>query len=414
VFLLAALLLRLAAVVAIHPTLGENAKHSFLGGAERLVHGSGFGDPTYPILSAPLYAVFLAIGLELFGDAQLPIKLAQAVADSLTVVLLYLTCRRLFEERIARIAAALAAVYPFSIYAAISIGDETFFAFFLTAFVLVGLHAIESGRWWLHGAAGALLALAALVRASVQFYPPFWLLTLWLICGPTRRTLAHFAAFCACFVLLIAPWTIRNYAVLGEFIPVAANGGLPALCGASEDFFTIPGRDERLRDYYRQIEARRIATPGPGATASDWERFYRKAAIERYRIRLETDPWSLPGFLLKKFARLWYGTESGANQAPILLFNAFVYPFCLVGIWSCIRRRQRKTLVLLMPVLYLVLLHWATFVMFRYMVPVMPYMLAFAAIGMVAAIDRFAGASALAARLGLARAPSAPPASGTS
>ena len=118
-------------------------------------------------MSAPLYAVFIAIGLELFGDDQLPIKLAQAVADSLTVVLLYFICRRIFEERIARVAAAIAAVYPFFIYAAASIGDETFFTLFLACFVLLGLHAIESGRWWLHCAAGALLALATLVRASV-------------------------------------------------------------------------------------------------------------------------------------------------------------------------------------------------------------------------------------------------------
>jgi hypothetical protein len=169
-----------------------------------------------------------------------------------------------------------------------------------------------------------------------------------------------------------------------------------------------------MHDYYRQIAARGIATPDSQATVSDWERFYRRAAIERYKIRLETDPWSLPGFLVKKFARLWYGTESGANETPILLFNAFVYPFCLAGICTCIRRRQRKALVLLMPVLYLVLLHWATFVLFRYMVPVMPFLLAFAAVAVVAAVDRFAGSSALAARFGLARAPSAPPASGTS
>jgi len=399
---LAALLLRLAAIASIDPILGMNAQLAFLGGAQRLVSGNGFGDPSYPILTAPLYAVFIAIGLELFGDGQLPIKLAQAVADSLTVVLLYFICRRLFEERIARVAAALAAAYPFSIYAAASIGDETFFTLFLAGFVLLGLHAIESGRWWLHCAAGALLALATLVRASVQYYPAFWLLTLCVLCGLNRRTLARFAAFCACFVLLIAPWAIRNYLILGEFIPVAINGGLPALGGAAEEFFTIPGRNERLRDYYGQIEARGIKTPDRGATASEWERFYRRAAIERYKIRFETDAWSFPGFLLKKFARLWYGTESGSNQLPILLINAFVYPFCLVGIWSCVRRRETKALVLLMPVVYLVMLHWITFIMFRYMVPVMPYLLAFAAVAIVASIDRFAGSSPLAARLGLA------------
>ena len=196
---------------------------------------------------------------------------------------------------------------------------------------------------------------------------------------------------------LIAPWTIRNY-VCGGVHPVAVRW---PPCGAGEGS-SRPGRDERIHDYYKQIEARGIDTPAPGAAASEWERFYRRAAIERYKIRFETDPWSFPGFLIKKFAWLWYGTESGSNQVPILLINAFVYPFCLVGIWLCIRRRETKALILLMPVVYLVLLHWATFVMFRYMVPVMPYLLAFAAVAVVASIDRFAGSSSLVARLGLA------------
>jgi hypothetical protein len=84
------------------------------------------------------------------------------------------------------------------------------------------------------------------------------------------------------------------------------------------------------------------------------------------------------------------------------LINAFVYPFSLAGIWLCVRRRQTTALLLLMPVVYLALLHWVTFIMFRYMVPVMPYLLAFAAVALVALLDRIAAANSFAARLGLA------------
>jgi hypothetical protein len=57
---LAALVLRLAAFATIDPILGMNAQYTFLGGAQRLVSGDGFGDPSYPLLSAPLYAVLIA------------------------------------------------------------------------------------------------------------------------------------------------------------------------------------------------------------------------------------------------------------------------------------------------------------------------------------------------------------------
>jgi hypothetical protein len=93
---------------------------------------------------------------------------------------------------------------------------------------------------------------------------------------------------------VIAPWTIRNYLVLGDFIPLAVKTGLPLLAGAGEEFFTIPGRDQRISDYYRLMEARGIERPDPKATIQEWERFYQRAAIERYKIRFETDPWSFP------------------------------------------------------------------------------------------------------------------------
>ena len=384
-FFLAALLLRLAAIAAIDPILGMNAEYVFLGGAERLVSGSGFADPSYPILSAPLYAVFIAIGLELFGDAQLPIKLAQAVADSLTVVLLYFICRRVFEERsCARRSGSCRRVSVLHLRSRLDRRGDVLHV--LPGRLRLARPARDRIRSLVAAWRGGSPARAGDAGQGVgpvlsRLLAPDPLCALRSELGTRSR---RFAAFGACFVLLIAPWTIRNYVLLGEFIPVAVNGGLPLLCGAGEEFFTIPGRQERMRDYYRQIAARGIDTPDGGATISEWERFYRRAAIERYKIRFETDPWSFPGFLLKKFARLWYGTESGSNQLPILLINAFIYPFCLAGIWSCVRRRQMKALILLMPVLYLVMLHWVTFVMFRYMVPVMPYLLAFAAVAVVA------------------------------
>ena len=384
-----ALVARLGAIFLVPaPDLSPNAVEAYIGGAHKIVEGTGFRDPSYPLFTPPLCALLIAIGIELFGNDQWPIKIVQGLADAGVVAILYVVCCRIFGARTGLLAGVLAALYPFTIYAATYIGSETLFSFFLTAFVLCALRAIESDRVAWHTAAGLAVGLATLTRGSTQFFPLFWLPLLAFFHGISRRVVQRFAAFCAAFALAIAPWAIRNYLVTDQVIPVAMAGGLVALDGSDEAFFTIPGRDDRLHQYYLRLQNERgIEFPTGHTTAKQWEAYYSRAALERYKIRWEEEPRSFPGFFALKFARLWYGTESGTHQGAILAANALVYPVCLAGIALAWRRRVRGSLLLLLPIVYLVLLHTAMFSMFRYIVPVMPFLLAFGAYALTAAAE---------------------------
>ena len=307
IFLLA-LALRVGVVLfAPEPALSPNAEGAFVGGAERLLAGDGFRDPSYPMFSPPFYAMTIAASFAVFGHHTLPVRLGQAALDAATVLLVLAIGQRIFGRRAGIAAGALAAVYPFTIYSAYYVGTETLFGFLLVALVWVSLFAVSSQSWAIHAAAGLIMGVASLTRGSTQFYPVAWAATLWLA---GRRNLAAFARWaiaCLCFAAVIAPWAIRNWMVWDSFIPLSTSAA-PLLCGASEEFFTIEGRVERMDRYFERLEERGVKRPEHGDLLG-WERFYFSAAREKYRDRFEQEgALGMARFFAAKFARLWYAT----------------------------------------------------------------------------------------------------------
>lgn len=49
-------------LIVPEPHLSTNASIAYLGGAHMLHDGNGFGDPTFPVFTPPLYAILIAGG----------------------------------------------------------------------------------------------------------------------------------------------------------------------------------------------------------------------------------------------------------------------------------------------------------------------------------------------------------------
>lgn len=373
------LLIRLAAVWLLAEThLGMNAELAYLGGANRLVEGGGFHERDFPVFTPPLYAIFLAANLLLFQDAQLPVMLAQALADSITVVIVYLIARQLFGAQTALLTGIALSVYPFTIYAVTYIGTETFFTLLLSIFVLLSMYAIKHGNLHYYVSAGLVLGLATLMRGTTQYYPLVFLLLLaFLFRERTRALVPRYLAFCLAFAVVIFPWSLRNYVVLGDVIPVAT-GASVFLQGSSEEFFTVEGKANGYPRYFELLKSRGIQPP-PNATPAQADRFLLRAGLENYKVLLESGPLATGRFLLRKFARLWYATESGRNHLRILVLNILIYALAVVGIVLAWRSRVTLAWVIYALLAYFILLHWLTLPLFRYMLPVMPYVIALAA-----------------------------------
>jgi hypothetical protein len=187
--------------------------------------------------------------------------------------------------------------------------------------------------------------------------------------------------------VVVGPWAARNVIVLDAFIP-ASISGQPLLHGSREDFWLIDDRRQNLPRYYEYLRTQKGITVAEDASWPERDRFYRQATVESYRERWQTEPFSFVPYYAKKFARLWYGTESGRNQWIMFAINLPVYVFGLVGLWRLRQTRSNAARFLVVLLTYFVAVHVAVFAYFRYLVPIMPYVLLLAADGALSVWQR--------------------------
>ena len=379
IFAIAIVFRALALVLLPEPSLPYNALFAYLKGAELLRSGAGFGDPFFPVFTPPLYSLLLAAVGSVSEASTLGIRIAQMVIDSLTAVLTCLLARELVGVKVAPFAGIAWALYPFAIYSTQYVGTEVLFAFFLLAFLVYFVWAIKHESRWLDAGAGLCLGLATLTRGTTQFLPLLLpLVFVWLI-KDRRRVLWSSGVMLACFVLVVSPWSLRNYLILHEVIPIGTNSSV-ILWGSSKSLLTIDSRVRELPQLYARAKAKGIVASPPDASPSEKDRYFLQLAIETYRQAL-SNPLGLIELFITKFARLWYSTESGNNETVILLVNILIYPLALVGVLAVWKERNPFGLLLIGIVTYFALLHWVTLPLFRYILPVMPIILCFACLG---------------------------------
>ena len=165
------------------------------------------------------------------GDLVRAIEYVQAVIGALTILLVFLLARRVFDVRTGLIAAAIVAFYPNLITITATLQLETVFVALslLAVLVLVPAATGEDPRVIRLVAGGALTGAVALVRPTIALLVLAFLVTRWVMRCPWRKIVRDFALVMISMIAVIVPWTIRNAVALHTFVPVSTGIG-PALC----------------------------------------------------------------------------------------------------------------------------------------------------------------------------------------
>jgi 4-amino-4-deoxy-L-arabinose transferase-like glycosyltransferase len=151
-------------------------------------------------------------------------QIAQSIAGAVGVILIAVAAFRLGGAGSAKAAAAIAAVYPPLIWVAgYAYSEAVFWPAGLTL-ALVMSRALESppGKaWWRAILFGVIAGLSILLRAATLLFVP--LAGLWLL---WKRRWIPLAGLVIGLVVVLTPWTIRNFNFYGHFVLVASDGGV--------------------------------------------------------------------------------------------------------------------------------------------------------------------------------------------
>lgn len=174
--------------------------------------------PVAPVpdkLTLPGYPIFLSLFLDGRPDAAFIAKAttAQALLGVGTCILVLMTAFRLLPVPGALGVGALTAISPHLATISTYLLTESLFTFLLTAFVYLAVRAAQAPdrlQWYL--ASAGMLAAASYVRPQLQALPFVMLLA--LAASPAiRRHWKRVVAAVALFVVLMAPWQLRNAGV---------------------------------------------------------------------------------------------------------------------------------------------------------------------------------------------------------
>ncbi len=363
--------------------------------AIRISQGDWLGSDVFYL--GPLYPYLLGLLYTVVGPSLFAAKLAQCVIGAGSCVLVWWLARELFDRRVAVLAGAGAALYAMSIFYEGTLMIVNVMIPLVLGVVIATVRGLRRPRALTWLGTGVLLGLAWLARPSVSLYAP--LVAVWLLVAlrgrlPLARRAALVGAFAAGVAATIAPATLRNYAVGGDFVLVTSTGGYSVWLGnnpGADGAFNpprVPGA-ERADDPTKMRDVFTLAAEtasGRGLQPSEVSDFWLGEAVAFAR----EDPLRWLRLELRKLGLFVNATEIWTNRAielsrpfswvlrlPLLSFGA-VAPLALLGMGLQAPRWRE-----LAPLYGMIGAHVAAallvFVLARYRMPAVPLLLVFAA-----------------------------------
>lgn len=212
----------------------------------------------------PLYPLFMGVIFRFTSDNIRAVKIAQVFVSSVTVMLFFLLGLLIFNYKVGIISALIASLYPFLIFFSVDITTETLFLFLFLLIAIMALVSFPKRYVWIQMlSVGVLIGLASLCRPIGLIYP--FLIAIWIffLHKGAKIYIRRILLMLGGFLLVLSPWTIRNYKVHKAFVPVSTHGGMSLWTGnnwelmrycSSDSVTVILEQIEREMSGLREVE----------------------------------------------------------------------------------------------------------------------------------------------------------------
>ncbi|MBM3254097.1 MAG: glycosyltransferase family 39 protein [Candidatus Omnitrophica bacterium] len=368
--------------------------------ALNLISGYGLSyDKVNPTLfRGPVYPLFLAGIYSIFGYNPMAARIIQSLLGMITCMIFFYLARLYINESLSCQVLTTIAFHPVLIALSSSLLSELLFTLLLGLSVIVLTNAFSKQSKLFYFLSGLLFGITALTRSITAYFVLFLLFTQLIFNKNKKLILNHICLFLCGQLLIIIPWTVRNYAVSGKFCPVATGGGIALWLGTY-----TPGRGYDLGmspKAYQKYEE--IVGKGQSYTTITNDKKLFKASLEN----IKNDPIGYLLLMPIKFQRMFissYSSFFNLHQIPLSYYIKdttlfFKNPFSLlwkvlmlvlsvatlvlgiIGVWN-IRYDINRFFPLLTVIVFFIIFHTFTFASARSGIPILPFLLIFVIIG---------------------------------
>ncbi len=256
------------------------------------------------LLYPPGYPLFLSAIYTLTSRNPLGVQLAQGLLDAVAAVLVFFIALELFNRTIATIAGLSVAISHHLAYYSLLLLPDGLVSVFIMAGTLLLIRGYkvswhkEKGYKELF-LAGAFYGLSCWLRPNAMLLFVFWIIAFLLM----RKSVVEMPKRLGLLVLgtaiAIAPITIRNFQLYGEFVPITLNIGniLQMGLGEEDPSLGLPATDNETlvwdaKNYNRPDYAGNLVSPDGFLRERDRVRRSTKIILER--------PFWYMGVMLKR------------------------------------------------------------------------------------------------------------------